>query len=402
MNTNTEIVTVPPGTNLSRGRAPRKPRTWLRFLLVILFLGLVGGGLYAFQQFKAGILKQVVKGITSQLPTVATGKATLQGWQQRLEATGTLRASRGVDLAAEIAGIVEEQHIVSGTDVPANTLLLRLRPNDDDAKLEQLQAAAELANTNLQRDMKQVKAQAVAQATVDNDASVLRSAKAQVSAQQRVMAEKIVRAPFAGRLGIRQVDQGQYLAAGSMIVTLQALDPIFMDFYLPQQALGDVRIGQTVALQADSFPGRSFAGEITAVNAKVDTASRMVQVRASLHNPKEELLPGMFATVSVAVGTPQQQITIPQAAVSYNPYGSLVYVVHEGTADASGKKTLTVTQQFVTTGDTRGDQVTIVKGLAAGDTVVTAGQIKLRNNIPVLVDNAVKLPDDAHPVPVDK
>ena len=254
----------------------RRPRTWLRLGLVLIFLGAIGGGLLFFHRFKANILKQVVVQITSQLPTVATAKAGLQDWQPELTATGTLRASDGADLSSELGGIVGEIHFKSGDEVEAGALLLRLRPNDDDAKLAQLQANAELAAITYDRDVRQLKVQGVAQSTVDTDAGNLKSARAQVVAQQALIAEKFVRAPFAGRLGLRQVDLGQYLSPGTSIVTLQALDPIFLDFYLPQQALSSVKTGQAVTVRADTWPGRAFPGTILAINPKVDAASRMV------------------------------------------------------------------------------------------------------------------------------
>lgn len=396
--------TMTPETGTARTRRPRSrgARIARRLVVMLVLVALLVAGLVAFQGFKAGILKNVVHQITSQLPTVATAQATLQDWQKRLDATGTLRASRGADLAAEVPGIVDQIDFVSGADVAVGAVLLRLRPNDDVAKLEQLQAAASLAEINYARDLKQLRAQAVAQSTVDTDAANLRSARAQVAAQQALMDEKIVRAPFAGRLGIRQVDLGQYLPAGTAIVTLQALDPMFLDFYLPQQAVGEVRVGQDVVVHVDSYPGRAFPGTISAINARIDAASRMVQVRATLHNQDRALLPGMFATVTVAVGTPRPEVTIPESAVTYNPYGNVVYVVHPDGSDAAGHAKLVARQQFVTTGETRGDQVAIAKGLRAGDTVVAAGQFKLRNNQDVLVNNAVKMPDNPAPTPPDE
>jgi membrane fusion protein (multidrug efflux system) len=360
-------------------------------------LGLLAAGLIGFHQFKSAILKQVVTQITSQLPVVATVTATTTDWQPQLSATGTLRASDGAELSAEVAGIVGEIHFTSGQDVEAGTLLLRLRPNDDDAKLQQLQAVAELDQITYDRDLKQLRAQGVSQATVDTDAGNLKNARAQVAAQQALIAEKFVRAPFAGRLGIRLVDLGQYLAAGTTIVTLQALDPIFADFYLPQQALADIKVGQAVVAHADTWPGRAFPGQIMAINPKVDTSSRMVQVRASLQNADRALLPGMYVTVAVDAGAPRKLVTLPLTAITYNPYGSLVYkVVPDGT-DAKGAARFKVQQEFVTTGDTRGDQVAILKGVSAGEEVVGAGQLKLRNNIDVLINNAVLPPDSANP-----
>jgi membrane fusion protein (multidrug efflux system) len=248
----------------------------------------------------------------------------------------------------------------------------------------------------LRRDQMQLAAHGVAQATVDSDAANLKVARAQVAAQQAVMAEKVVKAPFAGRLGVRQVDVGQYIAAGTAIVTLQELDPMFVDFYLPQQALGQIAVGQKVTVSADAYPGRTFDGVVSSLGAKVDSSSRMLQVRASIPNPDGKLLPGMFLSVSVDAGPPQSLVTIPSAAVAYNPYGSLVYVLH----DDSGKQV--VKQQFVTTGASRGDQVSILKGINANDVVVTAGQLKLHNGAAVKIDNTVQPTDNPAPVPVDR
>lgn len=387
-------------TTLPRATTARRPRTWLRMSLMLLAVALVAGGLIFFQQFKAGILKQVVANIRSEVPTVATAAATMQEWQSTRSAVGTARASQGADLAAEIAGVVDQIDFESGQTVAAGTVLLRLRPNDDAAKLAQLQASADLANVTLQRDLKQWAAKGVAQATVDADEANVKVTRAQVAAQQAVMAEKIVRAPFAGRLGVRQVDVGQFIAAGTAIVTLQQLDPMFVDFWLPQQALGEIAAGQTVEVTSDAWPGRAFDGKIASLNAKIDAASRMLQVRASVPNPDGALLPGMYVGVSIATGQPRSLVTIPSAAVAYNPYGSLVYVVGDE-KDAQGEERHVVKQQFVTTGAARGDQVSILKGIGANDVVVTAGQLKLHNGSVVKIDNAVRPADDPVPMPED-
>ena len=252
----------------------------------------------------------------------------------------------------------------------------------------------------LQRDQKQLAAHGVAQATVDSDAANVKVARAQVAAQQALMAEKIVRAPFAGRLGVRQVDVGQFIAAGTAIVTLQQLDPMFVDFYLPQQSLGQIDVGQKVEVTADAYPDRVFAGVVSSLNAKVDSSSRMLQVRASLPNADGKLLPGMYSNVSVVAGAPRSLVTIPLTAVAFNPYGSLVYVLRDG-KDANGKPQQVVKQQFVTTGAARGDQVSILKGIGASDVVVTAGQLKLHNGSVVNIDNAVQPTDNPAPEPQD-
>jgi membrane fusion protein (multidrug efflux system) len=379
----------------------RNPRTWLRLTVVLLVVGLIAAGMVGFHRFKSGILRQVTAAIQSEQPTVATTPASLQPWQATLTAVGTLRASNGADLAPEIGGVIDELHFESGQTVAAGTPLVHLRLNDDAAKLQQLEAAADLDAITLRRDQRQLAAQGVAQSVVDSDAGTLKVARAQVVAQQAIIDEKTIRAPFAGRLGVRQIDLGQYVAPGTALVTLQALDPMFVDFYLPQQALGAVAVGQTVTVSVDAYPGRGFAGTVSSLNAKVDSQSRMLQIRATVANPNGDLLPGMFATASIASGPPQSLVTIPQAAVAYNPYGSLVYVIQDG-ADANGQPQKKAHQQFVTTGATRGDQVSILKGLKADDIVVTAGQLKLHNDALVKIDNSVTVPDDAAPAPNDQ
>jgi len=378
----------------------RPPRTWLRLILMLLVVGLLAAALIGFHLFKGSILKKVTKTIQLQQATVSTAAASMQPWQQMLTAVGSLRASKGADLSLETGGVIDEIHFDSGREIAAGTVLLRLRANDDVAKLEQLQASAELDEITYKRDLKQLAAQGVAQSTVDTDAGNLKVARAQVTAQQALMREKTVRAPFAGRLGIRQVDVGQYLAAGTTVVTLQALDQMFLDFYLPQQALGQVSVGQAVSVTVDAYPEKTFAGKVTSMNSKVDSSSRMLQIRASFDNPDGLLLPGMFATANVNSGAEKSLVTIPQTAVAYNPYGSLVYVVHDS-KNAQGQTQAKVQQQFVTTGATRGDQVSILKGLQAGNVVVTAGQLKLHNDALVQIDNSVKLKNDAAPVPQD-
>jgi membrane fusion protein (multidrug efflux system) len=295
--------------------------------------------------------------------------------------------------------VVDRIHIDSGAEIPAGTVLLTLKANDDPAKLAQLQAAADLAAITLKRDQEQLAAQAISQATVDSDAATLRADRAQVDAQRALIEEKTVRAPFAGKLGLRQVDEGQYLAAGTTVVTLQALDPIFIDFYVPQQALGILKDGQTVAADVDTYPGVKFSGKIVSISSKVDTASRNVQIRASFANADRRLVPGMYATVEIDNGEASQHITLPQAAITYNAYGDTVFVVQKNGTDDKGNPRLTAVQRFVKLGATRGDQVAVTEGVAAGDEVVTAGQVKLRSGAGVVVNNKVVPTNDAAPNP---
>ncbi|HVA15744.1 MAG TPA: efflux RND transporter periplasmic adaptor subunit [Stellaceae bacterium] len=371
-----------------------------RMIIMLAIVGIVLGLIFAFEGIlRPMFIRKFIATLANPPQTVSTMVAGEQKWQKQLTAIGSLRAVRGSDLSAQIGGIVSAIHFDSGADVPAGAVLVELSAADDQAKLDSLKAQAELARTTFERDQRQLQAQAVSKQLVETDAQTLKSDLAQVAQQQATLNYKTIRAPFAGRIGIRQVDVGQYLAPGTAIVTLQALDPIYVDFTLPQQALAQVAVGQKVTVAVDTFPGQQFAGTIAAINSKVDTATRNVQVRATLANPDHRLLPGMFATVAIAIGNPQRYITLPQTAVTYNPFGSTVYLVDDKGKGANGQELLVARQVFVTTGDTRGDQVEVTKGIKAGDTIVTAGQIKLRNGSPLKVDNAVQPSDDANPKP---
>jgi membrane fusion protein (multidrug efflux system) len=389
-----ETAMAESGSPTARPRAMVKP-----FLILFLAVAVVMGGIFGWQLFIGKMIKGAMGQMAAAPQTVSTTTAASSSWQSRTEALGSVRAVRGADLAAQASGVVDRIHIESGTEVAAGTVLLTLKANDDPAKLAQLQAAADLASITYKRDLEQLGAQAISQATVDSDAATLRSAQAQVAAQQAVIEEKTVRAPFAGKLGLRQVDEGQYLAAGTTVVTLQALDPIFIDFYVPQQALAVIKVGQPVAASIDAYPGAPFHGKIVSINSKVDSASRNVQVRGSFANADRRLIPGMYATVEIDNGDATDHITLPQTAITYNPYGDTVYVVQKNGVDAQGNPRLTAVQRFVRLGDTRGDQVAVTEGIAAGDEVVTAGQVKLRSGASIVVNNKVVPTDAAHPAP---
>lgn len=366
-----------------------------RMVIMLVVVGLGLGAFFGFQAFKAHMIHKFLAKMANPPQAVSTTKAEIAAWQPQIHAVGTLRAVKGADLSLEVSGIVDKIDFRSGQDVQAGAELLTLRHTDDMAKLEALEATANLAQITYNRDQKQLRAQTISEATLDSDRANLKSAQAQVDQQKAAIAKKILRAPFAGHLGIRQVDLGQYLNAGATVVTLQALDPIYLDFYLPQQALAEIRAGQDVIAHVDTFPGQTFTGKIMAINPQVDANSRNVQVRAVIDNPKHKLLPGMFATLDIDSGTKHDYVTLPQTAIAYNPYGSTVYLV-----EGSGKK-LTARQAFVTTGATRGDQVAVLKGVKPGETVVTSGQIKLHNGSPVIVNNTVRPADAANPTPTE-
>jgi len=383
------------------GAAPKVARSALvKPIVIVLFAALVViGAVYGFHLFVGRKIAQFVAASARAPQTVSTFVAVTLPWQSQTHATGDVRARQGADLAAQIAGVVDAIYFKSGATARAGETLMRLQLNDDPAKLAQLVAEARLAAVTYRRDLRQLAAQAISRATVDTDLANLQSTRAQVAAQRALIAEKTIRAPFAGRLGIRLVDLGQYLAAGTTVVTLQSVDPILIDFYVPQQALAAIRKGQAVEATIDTYHGAHFLGRIVAINSKIDSASRNVLVRASFPNHDGRLVPGMYADVSVDDGAPRPLVTIPETAITYNPYGDTVFVVTRTGLDAKGKPKLIARQRFVKIGPTRGNQIAVLGGLRAGETVVSAGQIKLHNGSPITVNNSVVPSMSANPTP---
>jgi len=372
-----------------------------RMAIMLVLVALAFAAIFGFEAFKARMIQEAIAGLRNPPQTVSTVTAATQPWQTRLEAVGSARAEKGADLSAQVSGIVKAIHFRSGAEVEKGTLLVELEAADDIAHLQALKATEALAQLNYDRDTKLVKTNAISQQTADTDLATLKSNQAQVAQQQALVGYKSVTAPFSGRLGIRQVDLGQYIAPGTPIVTLQQLDPIFVDFYLPQQALAQIKTGQAVTATVDTYPDQKFSGKILAINPQVNVASRNVQVRATFANPDEKLLPGMFATVDIDVSAPQHYVTLPKTAIYYNSYGDIAYVVKAGNGEKGGEpggeKQYVAQQVFVKTGETRGDQVAVVSGIEPGDVVVSAGQNKLHNGSPVRINNDVKVPFSANP-----
>lgn len=371
-------------------------RSVKRMTIMLLLVAVVFGAIYGFQLFRNKMITQSIKGRGVPPQAVSTIVAQTSVWQPDIEVVGNLRASVGATLAAEVGGLVKAIHFDSGKSAKAGQLLVQLNTGPLQAQLDQLKAAAALAEQTYRRDLAQLKAEAISQAAVDVDAANLKSARAQIAAQQATIAQKSIRAPFSGRLGIRLVDVGQYIAPGTPLVSLQKLDPMYLDFNVPQSQLNLLRLGEKIAVQSNARPGQLFSGQIAAIEPQIDTATRNVRVRAAIPNPRGELLPGMFATARISNGEARPYITLPNAAIAYNPYGSTVFVVLNKPG-ADGKSGLVAEQRVVTTGATRGDQVAVLTGLRAGETVVTAGQLKLHNTAPVFVNNSVQPSNNPHP-----
>lgn len=368
-----------------------------RMIVMLLLVTLILGGAYEFNVFKSKLIAKALADYAATPKTVSAMTVGYQDWQPTLTAIGTIKAAQGVTVTPEIPGVIDQIDFDSGQTVAAGATLVQLRLDNSESRLAQFQAAAQLAQVTYQRDRRQLADKAISQAALNSDLANLKSAQAQVQAQQALIDEKTIRAPFAGRLGIRQVDTGQYLNPGTPIVSLQDLGTLYIDFSLPQQALATVAINQRVVATVDTFPKQSFPGVISAIDSDIDLATRNVQIRARLDPTAAAILPGMYAGVSVVDEPTKKLLTLPQTAITFNAYGDTVFLVVPKGKDDKGNPILTAQQAFVTTGATRGDQISVLSGLKPGEQVVTAGQTKLVNGTVIVIDNTVEPSDSPDP-----
>lgn len=352
-----------------------------RILLVFTFTVLIFGGLFGWKFYQDRRAQSRIQ--LPPPPVVAVTTVQQEQWQPYLSSVGSLVAVAGVDVSNELAGKVTAIHFESGQSVKKGQLLIKLDTSTDEAELKGLQADELLAQLQFERSEQLLGKQFISQSAHDLSRVQLAQAQSAVTTKLSVIAKKNIRAPFDGKLGIRLVDLGQYLAEGSAIVSLQMLDPIYVDFTLPEQHLADLTIGQNLTITVQAYPGKTFSGEISAINPAIEIGTRSITIRATLANPEQILRPGMFADVQVLSNRAQHVLTLPDTAITYNPYGESVFVVQ------SGEKGLTVQRKQIETGETREGRVQIVKGLQAGERVVSAGQVKLRNDMPV---NIAELP----------
>jgi len=363
---------------------------------VFLLLGLIFG----FNQLKTAMIKYFIGGMGLPPASVSTMVVETTAWQPKLSSVGNVRAFRGVELSTEIGGLVQNVPIKSGMDVKEGELLIKLNDASDVAQLKSLQAMADLAKVINERDRQQLEIQAISKNVFDTSRADAASKQAQVEQQTALVAKKNLKAPFSGRVGIVMINPGQFVNPGDKLLTLQTLDPIFVDFNLPQSNAEQIQVGQEIVVTTDAFKGASFTGKITAISPKVDTNTRNIQIEAQLANPDKKILPGMFANVNIKLGEQVKMLTLPQTAVTYNPYGSTVFIAKPtGKKDKQGKPALEAQQVFVTTGPTRGDQVAILKGVDEGAIVVTSGQLKLKNGTPLIVNNKVLPANSPNPQP---
>lgn len=373
-----------------------------RMVIMLVLAGLVFGGIFGFQAFKGRMIKKFMASMGNAPQVVSTMGAGFQQWQPKLEAVGSLRAINGVEVSPEVSGIVAALHFQQGDDVKKGKVLVELVADNDIAHLRSLQAAYGLARVTYERDKQQFEFKAISQQALDVDKANMMQASAAVAEQQALVNKKFVPALFSGRVGMRMVSVGQYLSPGTPVVSLQALDPVYLDFSVPQQNISMIHVGQKISARTDAYPDEVFTGKVVVINPEVDVSTLNVKVRAELKNPGLKLLPGMYATVDISTGELQRYITLPQTAVTYNPYGNIVYLVEQQGTDDKGKPKLVARQVFVTTGDTRGDQVAILKGIKEGDIVVTAGQVKLHNGSLISVNNDIQPSNEPDPQPKDE
>src|SRR3990167_6637896 len=366
-------------------------------IIMLVFLGILFGAIFIYKGIMAFFIKQYFASHKNPTMYVSTIKASYATWQTEINAVGSTRATLGVNVTAQIAGMIQTIYFTPGAVVEKGTLLVQQNADPNIGLLHALEATAELDRITYERDKKQYKVKAVSKQQLDTDYQNLQNALVQVEEQKATVAQLTITAPFTGRLGISQVNPGQFLNPGDTVTTLQSLDPIYVDFYLPQRNLASIKVGQSVTITVDTFSGQVFNGKITTINPIVDSSIRNVEVEATLSNPKNQLLPGMFTNVSVMVDKTNRYLTLPQTAISFNSYGDIAYIVKEGSKDKNGEPSHYVEQIFVTTGDTRGDQVVLLKGIKEGDEIVTSGQLKLKNNTPVIINNKVTPDNNPNP-----
>jgi membrane fusion protein (multidrug efflux system) len=371
-----------------------------RLIIVLIAAGLLLAAIVGFNTWKANFVAQLrLKNAAPPQSVTAVG-AHFSDWQPEVSAVGSLRAVRGVDVTTEVTGLVRALRFKSGDEVQSGQVLVELNADSEIAQQHALEAAADLSATVYERDKAQYEVQAISKAQLDADAADLKNRRAQAAAQAALVAKKTLRAPFAGRLGITTVNPGQYLNTGDKVVTLQAVDPVYVDFKLPQQQLAKISNGQAVNLTTDAFPDVKFTGKINAIDPRVDAGTRNFQAEATIPNPERRLMPGMFARVAVLAGDTQRYLTLPQTSVTYNPYGATVFLAQRKPGGTD--KEIIAQQSFVTLGPTRGDQVAVLRGVKEGDLVVTSGQLKLNNGTPLIINTDAQPANDPDPSPQEQ
>lgn len=378
----------------ARRRWP-KTKFVVTFLLCLVGLFAVIGGIKFLQIFT------MVKMGPPQMPPTTVTSATVQevNWAPELTATGSVVAVQGATLSTELPGTVAAIAAQNGTMVEKDALIIKLDTSAEEAQLKSAEADLELAVANVERSRGLTAQKVISKSDADTAESTYNRLKAVVDQMRANISKKTIRAPFAGQVGIRQVNIGQMVTAGQPVIPLASLDPIYVNFALPQQHLDALKEGLDVRVTTDAMPGKEFHGKLTAINSMVDEATRNVQVQATLENPEQLLKPGMFVTASIILPEQNKTVIVPTTAIAYAPYGDSVFVIEKKEDPKTKKEGLVLRQQFVRTGEARGDLVAITNGLKPGEQVVSSGVFKLRNGAPVAVDNKLAPNPSENPKP---
>lgn len=391
---------------MSTSSPQRPPSTRKRMLLMLVAALVIFGGVFGIKAWLGAQTNAYFDTMPQPAVAVSSANARMQAWSDDAEAVGSFVAVNGADVTTESGGVVRSIEFDAGQPVRAGAVLLRLNSANEEATLRSLEASAKLARVQADRWRKLGADKLVSLDDVQTRITAAATAQAQVDAQRALIEQKTIRAPFAGVLGIRKVNLGQYIGPGDAIVSLQQLDPIFLDFSLPEQRLGEMVEGTAIHASVDALPGTTIAGRVTAIEPQVDASTRNFKVQATVPNPEGKLRPGSFAHVGFALGGERQVVVIPQTAVSFNPYGNAVFVIatvkrKPGETDAEGEPLtgdkLIVKQRFIKTGATRGDLIAVTDGLKAGEQVVTSGLLKLRSDAEVTINNKIQPNADARP-----
>jgi membrane fusion protein, multidrug efflux system len=370
-----------------------------RMILMLLLVAAIVGGL-GFVKYRQ-VETAIAMGASFQMPptSVTTVIAKRATWPSTLSVVGTVAAIQGVTVSADLPGTVDKIHFESGQSVHAGDVLVELDIRQETAQLANAEAQRELARVQYERSEQLVNAGVIAKSEFDNAAAQRKSTEAQVNDIKAAIGRKTIHAPFTGVLGLRQISLGQYLASGQAIVSLESLNPIYVNFGVPQEDTGKMSLGRSVSVTNEDLRGLEFSGRITALDSVINEQTRNIQIQATLHNPGDKLRPGMYVQVELPLGAPRNVIPLPASAINYAPYGDSVFVVTDMKDEKTGKTYRGVRQQVVKVQGTRGDQVAIVSGLNPGDEVVSAGSFRLRNGAPVQVNNSVQPSNSTHPTP---
>ena len=371
----------------------------MMLMLAVIVIVLASLGFVKFRQIQTAI----AQGASFAPPpsAVTTVVAKREVWPSSVNVIGSAEAIQGVTVSADLPGTVDKIHFDSGRWVKEGDVLVELDTRQERAQLAAMEAQSELAKVNFGRTEQLVKEGVVARTEYDNAIAQQKSTEANVGEIKATIARKTIKAPFSGILGIRQINLGQYLAAGQPIVSLQSLNPIYVNFGVPQQDTSQMQVGRQINVTSDNVPGMKFTGRVTALDSVVNETTRNIQIQAIVNNPSGKLRPGMFVQVSVGTGTSRQVIPLPASAINYAPYGDSVYVVTDIKDEKTGKTYKGVRQQFVKVEGSRGDQVAVISGVNPGDEVVSSGVFKLRNGAPVQVNNTVVPENNPSPKPAD-